>query len=46
MGAIKKYRSDDGSDITLSCDIIRRQVAGNDQVTDRECMEFMAMCSA
>lgn len=46
MGAIKQYRSDDGSDITLSCDIIRRQVAGNDQVTDRECMEFMAMCSA
>ena len=46
MTAIKKYVADDGSDITLSCDNIRSIIAGNQQVTDRECMQFMAMCSA
>lgn len=43
---IKKYKVEDGREITLSFSNIRSYIADNQAVTDQECMMFMAMCSA
>lgn len=46
MNTIVKYQAENGNDITLSLDTVRRYVSGNDNVTEQEFMNFAALCKA
>ena len=43
---IVKYQAENGNDIALSLDTVRRYVAGNENVTEQEFMNFAALCKA
>ena len=46
MSEIVKYATDSGTEIQLTADIIRRNIAKNEQVTDTEIFDFMMLCKA